>query len=766
MIQIYDINNAELIQVNPADSTYRNKVIMSENIFMLYFSLTEAVEIPIGAYVMYKGERYTLYSQENFTMTHTRKYDYTLMLETEEAFLKSTKLKYFVIVDGLPQRPFSLKFVLVLTPSEWIQLIVNNLNLTEPGWSVGDCLDAEARQIAFNHEYCDGALNRIAEEYNTEYEIVNKTISLKKVEKFKDNPLPLAYGKQNGLKSGITRTKESEKLPVGILYVQGGEKNIDFSKYHSRTLLLPKSQSLIYEGRTYITDADGTMITCVDLPENKNEDSYDASSISPQRVGTVTQVIVVDAGAHFYDIIDSTIPQSLDFSQMRIAGEKAVLIFQSGSLSGYSFDIQQTEENLDGYVHAERRFKLVPLDQDGMILPSGGMIPEVGDTYAVFNIALPDAYVCDNVTKTGASWDMFREAVRYKYENEIPRSIYKGELDEIYAKSNWLAIGGKIVPGGYVLFSHPQFLPDGQKIRIVGVKEFINKPYSPKIELSNVVSGGSVKNDIAKIDASEVVTDSLHKQSLQFTKRRFRDAQETMTLLSQSLLNFSGSVSPITVQTMALLVGDESLQFRFVNSKTVPVAANHVIVFSNATKVLSAAAGILQHMTVGIKTISQSHLASEYRYWDMAAYDSPPLTEADASKAYYLYAKCANPGTAGVFVLSDVAIGMTSVAGHYHFLVGILNSENASERSYVSLYGFSEILPGRITTDKIVSPDGRLSIDLSSNPPKITALDGAIIEGKVQFQAGSSGLAQLAEWPTAAQDIQDASAAAAEADRK
>lgn len=50
---------------------------------------------------------------------------------------------------------------------------------------------------------------------------------------------------------------------------------------------------------------------------------------------------------------------------------------------------------------------------------------------------------------------------------------------------------------------------------------------------------------------------------------------------------------------------------------------------------------------------------------------------------------------------------MNDVAGYYHLLVGILNSEYDGERSYVSLYGFSEILPGRITTDKIVSSDGQ-----------------------------------------------------------
>jgi len=62
---------------------------------------------------------------------------------------------------------------------------------------------------------------------------------------------------------------------------------------------------------------------------------------------------------------------------------------------------------------------------------------------------------------------------------------------------------------------------------------------------------------------------------------------------------------------------------------------------------------------------------------------------------------------------------MTDIAGYYHLLVGILNSEYDGERSYVSLYGFSEVLPGRITTDKVVSADGKNFMDFLNNAFRI-----------------------------------------------
>ena len=58
---------------------------------------------------------------------------------------------------------------------------------------------------------------------------------------------------------------------------------------------------------------------------------------------------------------------------------------------------------------------------------------------------------------------------------------------------------------------------------------------------------------------------------------------------------------------------------------------------------------------------------------------------------------------------------MDDIDGYYILLVGVLNSELEDTRSYVDLYGYTEILPGRITTDKIVSADGNSYLDLVKN---------------------------------------------------
>ena len=185
---------------------------------------------------------------------------------------------------------------------------------------------------------------------------------------------------------------------------------------------------------------------------------------------------------------------------------------------------------------------------------------------------------------------------------------------------------------------------------------------------------------------------------------------------------------------MQLLVGDESLQFRFVRSKAVPVQVSHNITYNINTKVLHSPAGIIQHMTLGIKTVSSEHKASEYKFWDMAEYNSPALIAPE--KKYYLYAVCSKENQTGTFLLSETAIKMEQIAGYYHLLTGILNSEYEGERSFVELYGFTEVLPGRVTTERIISPDGKTYFDLVKSE----------IGGNIQIKAGSSGLENLEEW--------------------
>lgn len=720
---IYNNLGYRVLDVEVDDNSYRNRVIMGDHSLTLYYSLPEHVEIPVGAYCEFQGEKFTLERPENFKMKHKRLFEYTVIFEAPEAKAKIWKFRN--PVDG------RLKFSLTAKPIEHLQMFVDNMNRRDTGWTVGDCVDGVETLIAYDHDFCIAALQKQASQFNTEYEFVGKRVSLKKVEYNKSAPLPLSYGRGNGFKSGVGRSNTGDTPPIEILFVQGGTDNIDPSKYGSSELKLPAGQTLAYDGehfeneagfvkanaRNYVVDESGLSIRRYDKQlSSLAEDSLDCSEIYPKRVGTVSSVAVVDAGNNFYDIIDTGIPSTLNYEECLIEGETMTIIFQSGMLAGREFEVKYYHEAVKN--KAARRFEIVPAELDGQTMPNATFAPKAGDKYAVFKCMLPDSYIRDDETKTGASWDMFRAAVKYLFDNEEQKFTFTGELDGIWSKKDWLNIGGRIKLGGYILFSDEQFQKDGVLVRITGVKDYINKPYSPVIELSNTTVSGGVSSTLNELKSEGVVMEDLHRASIQFTKRRFRDAKETISMLEDALLeNFTNSINPIAVQTMSMLVGDESLQFRFVNSKTNPVQVAHSITYDIEAKQLSAEAGIIQHMTLGIASISSAHKASEYKYWNMSAYTSGRLD--DGSKKYYLYAKVSRTAQTGSFIMSETAIKMEAVSGFYHLLVGVLNSEYDGVRSFVTLYGFSEVLPGRVTTDRVVSGDGNSFFDFVANALKL-----------------------------------------------
>lgn len=720
---IYNNLGYRVLDVEVDDNSYRNRVIMGDHSLTLYYSLPEHVEIPVGAYCEFQGEKFTLERPENFKMKHKRLFEYTVIFEAPEAKAKIWKFRN--PVDG------RLKFSLTAKPIEHLQMFVDNMNRRDTGWTVGDCVDGVETLIAYDHDFCIAALQKQASQFNTEYEFVGKRVSLKKVEYNKSAPLPLSYGRGNGFKSGVGRSNTGDTPPIEILFVQGGTDNIDPSKYGSSELKLPAGQTLAYDGehfeneagfvkanaRNYVVDESGLSIRRYDKQlSSLAEDSLDCSEIYPKRVGTVSSVAVVDAGNNFYDIIDTSIPSTLNYEECLIDGETMTIIFQSGMLAGREFEVKYYHEAVKN--KAARRFEIVPAELDGQTMPNATFAPKAGDKYAVFKCMLPDSYIRDDETKTGASWDMFRAAVKYLFDNEEQKFTFTGELDGIWSKKDWLNIGGRIKLGGYILFSDEQFQKDGVLVRITGVKDYINKPYSPVIELSNTTVSGGVSSTLNELKSEGVVMEDLHRASIQFTKRRFRDAKETISMLEDALLeNFTNSINPIAVQTMSMLVGDESLQFRFVNSKTNPVQVAHSITYDIEAKQLSAEAGIIQHMTLGIASISSAHKASEYKYWNMSAYTSGRLD--DGSKKYYMYAKVSRTAQTGSFIMSETAIKMEAVSGFYHLLVGVLNSEYDGVRSFVTLYGFSEVLPGRVTTDRVVSGDGNSFFDFVANALKL-----------------------------------------------
>lgn len=696
--------NATYIDILPTDESYRYRSIMGEHTLTLYFSLSTYTDIPTGAWCEFANERYTLNQPAKIVKHNTRNFEYTLTMDSEGANLKNYKFRN--------PNDKTLKFPFTASPRYHVQILVDCLNMIDSGWQVGNCIEASEKLVSYNHNNCLEALEMIAKAFETEYEIIGKTIHLHKVEYFKNNPLPLQYGKGKGFKTGVSRTTEQSRITR--LYVQGGDRNIDRSKYGNKELLLPKSQEYTYEGVTFVSDDKGLSITIKNAQNNGfvNEQSLDLSHIYPKRKGTVSGFFAVDIDKHFYDIFDDSIPQALDFNAMQIKGEKMLIYFESGMLSGREFEVSN-------YNHAEKRFQLVPKEEDGVTMPNDIFRPNIGDEYSVYNMQMPNAYISDNATKSGASWEMMKEACKYLYENRADLFTFTGDLDGIYAKKHWANIGGRLKMGAYINFSDTEFQRTPVPIRIVGLKEYVNNPYSPQIELSNKVQGHSFASEMRKLQNQEVYFGELNKRTQSLTKRSWRDAQETIKQIEAAFPEYTKSIVPATVQTMMALIGNKATQFAFVFSKTNPITVPHALYFDKNTKQINAGSGWLKHFTLGTTDINPNRDANSYKYWNISAFVSGRLD--DKAKTYYLYIKASKTAETGEFVLSENKIDIEQEAGYYHFLYATINSEYEGERGIAKLNGFTEITGGQIKTDKITSGNGEQYIHLFDDHIEIKA---------------------------------------------
>lgn len=747
---------AVILSVMPDDSSYSYEELMARDQLVLNFSLANYVEIPVGAWVEHGGKRYTLLASGAVTMHHTRNWEYSLTLEAGIGHLG----KY--IVHNTTDTDRRVRFDLTDKASRHIKLLVDNLNERDGDgtWSAGHVLTDETdteKLVTYSQSTILEALNAIADAYGTEWSVssvisggVEKhTLTLGKVEKNTGaDALTLAYGsaRVGGLNSGIARNNAREDFAISRLFVQGGERNVALNmqyaglEYGSKTLLLPKDANFLFDGQKFsdeegydetkgvrfVTDAEGLYVEVYGAASDAAEGSYDGSDTYPMRIGTISAVSTTPSKGDeaFVNIEDDTLgsaegKEAIDYSALGITGEQFTMVFQTGALAGKEFGVNSYKLKADcGY------FELAQETIDGVVMPQApgkAFAPKAGDKYAVFGMKMPDAYIA------AAQKEMLRLATASLYVYRNAQFTLRDSINQQWAKRYWteLALGTKFVIGGYVKYYNEALFPDAEghiyTSRITAVKRGLNNPYDIELTVSDKPGTRTVASEFKRIDDGEVHGKEERDGIIQYTKRSLRDTLETAEALMESkLAGYGDAISPIVVRTMQMIAGDETLQFDLWTDRTCTTRAASVFAYDDSSKVFSASSCALRHLTIGIDDIAplSSRKTEDYLRWTMSAFESAALTDSEAR--YYLYARVnasnnGTDGTDGTFVLSAAAIDKDAESGWWHLLVGILNRENDGTRSFVTVYGFTEVLPGQITTDIIRSADGRSFLNLLLN---------------------------------------------------
>lgn len=502
---IFDYNGQELLEVYPEDSSQRTATLKDEDTLTLRFSLANYVEIPTGSYVEFEGNAYYIERPCDVTIRHRAAYAYELHMET-----KASRLRYTVMRNTDDGRT---TFPLTGPLSEHMRLLINCMNTydIEQQWEAGSLLqDGGERTVMYDGVTCRQALDLIADAFDTEWEVDANTISVCRIEHFSSNPLRLSYGKGNGLRGGIVRKPYGDTPPVKRLYPVGSERNVSVGTYGAKNLHMPAqhgglligydgqhydwhSQFLASKAKYFLVDEEGHSLTysgtspsmpSMYMRQGQAEELRRYDDIYPKREGRVSSVVVTqDAeGNDLYAVSDATIPASLDFTQSMIPGETLQITFQSGMLAGRTFDVQYLHNAQPPF--PARTFKLIPADMDGLTMPGGQFVPAAGDKYGVFGMNLPNAYIRNDATHSGAEWDLLKAAVEYMYGN-VTEYSYEAELDPLWLIANWSTVRAKIATGTFCELTDESVQEEPYRVRIMRITQNVNNEKIVKCEFAD-----------------------------------------------------------------------------------------------------------------------------------------------------------------------------------------------------------------------------------------------------------------------------------------
>ena len=393
----------EIGRVDIDEKTILTKKLMNEDKVTSQFIYPSVLPLQLGDYIEVGTKNYYLNTLPSIEKVKNTAFKYNI---TFESVLYSLYNKMLISIDGLSD------FDYTGNAYEMIELIVNNINEINPGWTIGTVDSTEKKTTTFTNESCRTALTKVAAIWNFEFEIIGQAINL--VDAIGNaTAYEFEYGKGAGLYS-IERRQIQNKSIFTKVYGYGSAKNLSYN-YRNR------QKKLVFEER-FLTK--NTAIYGIREGHYTNEDIY------PNRTGTIT-VVNNEYNAEDWDSANSYIEDSsidFDVNNYLLEGIVAKIVFKSGNLSGSEFDIWS-------YDHTNKRiFFNVFGDSDGYVAPNLTAFPEVGDTYTLVNIKMPASYIY------AAELLLKEETQRFIDANSVPKTLYFVKIDSKYSKTNAISI--------------------------------------------------------------------------------------------------------------------------------------------------------------------------------------------------------------------------------------------------------------------------------------------------------------------------------------
>ncbi|PSL06536.1 tail fiber domain-containing protein [Cecembia rubra] len=371
------------------DTAVYSRQLMGEHRITVEFTVPQPVDIQISDYIVWRGQNFYVNIAPNVVRVSKNRLEYSVIFEALDYSLYNK-----IIKDEGDSR-----FSYFGTPEDHLLLLVENLNVYDTGWTVGNVEDIAPTTVQYEDITCREALLNMANTFGLEYVIEGKVISLLKRFEIPSN-VTLSYGKGNGLYQ-LERQRVEDRGVITKLDVWGGSNNLP----------------LDYRGGLRALTIEDRFITQNTALYGIREGVIRFENIFPSRTGIINGINENNPR----EIIDSSL--DFDINDQLLEGTVAKIVFKSGALAGYEFEITEYNDSL-------KRIRFNPFNDGGVILPNEDSRPEIGDTYTLVDIIMPQSYIDD------AESDLLDAAQEFLAVRSFPAVTYSFDCDEKYIRDN------------------------------------------------------------------------------------------------------------------------------------------------------------------------------------------------------------------------------------------------------------------------------------------------------------------------------------------
>ena len=553
-MEIKDVQGNILIDALVTESAVKTEELMKQDSITLSWKSITADELPLGAYIVYNGVKYSLLAPYRPRQIDEATYEYAPVFH--HPVMRWQHLPFFFYSNGTKETDWSLTD----NPANFMDAVCEAISQeTGENWSysIASNLSASA-SLSFSNTDIFSALNSIASAFETEwwFDYTNKELHLSKASK--GSAVTLEVGKNISVPSAT----ESKEGYATRFYVFGSTRNIDQqysgsnvnSIVNRRLTLNPSKYPNGYiDIRQGLTNEEVLVKTLV------FDDIYPRSSltISDVRVRLMwrlddnNQKVPVGTGADGKPVYDQyaiwyfKIP-SLSFSKDSIISGKALSVhFNSGSLSGREFELTYHEdtkelENSDGvnFIVEAGDFEINFIEEGTFIIPAiTGLIPTEGNSVTLFNINMPQEYVA-------SAYNDLEDAAKVVIsEQSADFSNYSFESNpvEFFNSNPNLSVGRNVsfISGDYAYST-----------RVIKLETQLDRPFEQKITIGNQKVKGNtqeLKEEVVNVNqnvdllASINETTNAFQQSLQRTQKLM---QEYMSIALFERINVGTEEEP------------------------------------------------------------------------------------------------------------------------------------------------------------------------------------------------------------------------------